>query len=126
MEKAFGQGRIKAEERDALRFFWESPGSEKLTVYRFTRALFGLTCSPFLLGRVFNEHLKLWEDKYPELVKEIRDNLYVDDLVTGGEDVESGAAKKSQATEIFEDATYKLHKWYSHLIPLSHLIMIPP
>jgi hypothetical protein len=65
IEKAFLQVRIKAEERDALRFFWESPGSGKLSVYRFTRALFGLTCSPFLLGGVINEHLKLWQDKYP-------------------------------------------------------------
>jgi hypothetical protein len=79
IEKAFLQVRIKAEDRDALRFFWESPGSEKLTVYRFTRALFGLTCSPFLLGGVINEHLKLWQDKYPELfvsnrVRKIRDH----------------------------------------------------
>ena len=75
--------RIKAQERDALRFLWQSPGSDDVTVYRFTRALFGLTCSPFLLGGVINEHLKHWEAKYPELVKEIRDDLYVDGLITG-------------------------------------------
>ena len=49
IEKAFLQVRIKAEERDALRFLWQSPGSDDVTVYQFTRALFGLTCSPFLL-----------------------------------------------------------------------------
>ena len=49
--------------------------------------------------------------------KETRDNLYVDDLITGGENVESVAAKvesvaakRSQAVEVFEDATFKLHK----------------
>ena len=120
IEKAFLQVRIKAEERDALRFFWESPGSGKLSVYRFTRALFGLTCSPFLLGGVINEHLKLWQDKYPELVREIRDNLYVDDLITGGENVESVAAKRSQAVEVFEDATFKLHKWHSSDLTLEN------
>ncbi len=74
---------IKAEERHALRFLWQSPGSDDVTVYRFTQALFRLTCSPFLLGGVINEHLKIWETKYPELVKGIRDNLHVDDLITG-------------------------------------------
>ena len=54
-------------------------------MYRFTRALFGMTCSPFLLGGIINEHLKLWETRRPELVKEIRDRLYVDNLMTGGE-----------------------------------------
>jgi hypothetical protein len=58
LEKAFLQVRIKEEERDALRFHWRAPGSDVVTVYRFTRALFGLTCSPFLLGGVLNEHLK--------------------------------------------------------------------
>ena len=77
IEKAFLQVRIKEEERDSLRFFWLSPGCDEVSVYRFTRALFGMTCSPFLLGGVINEHLKLWETRHPELVKEIRDGLYI-------------------------------------------------
>ena len=77
LEKAFLQVRIKEEERDALRFFWRSPDQDKTVIYRFTRALFGLTCSPFLLGGVISKHLRSWELKYPEVVKEIRDGLYV-------------------------------------------------
>ena len=64
LEKAFLQVRIKEEERDALRFFWRSPGQDKTLIYRFTRALFDLTCSPFLLGGVISQHLKSWELKY--------------------------------------------------------------
>ena len=47
IEKAFLQVRVKEQERDALRFLWRSPGCDDVSVYRFTRALFGLTCSPF-------------------------------------------------------------------------------
>ena len=114
IEKAFLQVRIKAEERDSLRFMWQSPGSDDVTVYRFTRALFGLTCSPFLSGGVINEHLKIWETKYPEMVKEIRDNLYVDDLITGGESVQSVETKRSKAVEVFDDAKFNLRKWHSN------------
>lgn len=111
--------RIKEQERDALKFFWKSPGSDELSVYRFTRALFGLTCSPFLLGGAINEHLKHWVPKFPELMKEIRDGLYVDDLMTGGETAEAVAAKRSQAIEVFEDATFKSHKWHSNVAALE-------
>jgi hypothetical protein len=52
--------------------------------------------------------------------KETRDNLYVDDLITGGENVESVAAKRSQAVELFEDATFKLHKWHSSDLTLEN------
>ena len=45
IEKAFFlQVPIKEEERDSLRFFWQSPGCGTDSVYRFTRALFGMTC----------------------------------------------------------------------------------
>ena len=73
-------------------------------MYRFTQALFGMTCSPFLLGGVINEHLKRWETKYPNLVKEIRDGLYVDDLMTGAESVENVTMKREKAVEVYEQA----------------------
>ena len=115
IEKAFLQVRIKEEERDSLRFFWKSPGSDEVVVYRFTRAVFGLTCSPFLLGGDINEHLKHWEQKYPDLFKEIRDRLYVDDLMTGGVSVETVATEKAQAIDVFKDGTFKVHKCHSNV-----------
>ena len=57
IEKAFLQVRIKEQERDALRFHWKANVSDVVVTYRFTRALFGLTCSPFLLGGVLNVHI---------------------------------------------------------------------
>ena len=115
LEKAFLQVRIKEEERDALRFFWRSPSQDKTLIYRFTRALLGLTCSPFLLGGVISQHLKSWELEYTSrrdtAVEEIRDGLYVDDLMVGGSNVEEVAEKKATTTEVFEDATFALHKW---------------
>ena len=75
LEKAFLQVRIREAERDSLRFHWKAPGRDEVVVYRFTRALCGLTCSPFLLGGVLNEHLTAWETKHPALVKEINKGL---------------------------------------------------
>jgi len=119
LEKAFLQVRIKAEERDSLRFHWKAPGSDVVAIYRFTRALFGLTCSPFLLNGVLNEHLKSWEEKYPNLVKEIRDGLYVDDLMTGGATVNDVSEQRTKTIEVFEDATFNLHKWHSNVSDLE-------
>jgi hypothetical protein len=119
LEKAFLQIRIKELERDALRFHWKAPGSGNIEIYRFTRALFGLTCSPFLLGGVLSEHLNSWEERRPELVKEIRDGLYVNDLMMGGARVGEVAEKRVKAIEVFEDATFKLHKWHSNVRELE-------
>ena len=113
-QKAFLQIRIREAERDAPRFHWKCPGQSVIQTYRFTRALFGLTSSPFLLGGVINQHLTLWKTKYPEFVEELRKSLYVDDLLSGGSTVEEAQMKKSMSKEIFEDATFILHKWHSN------------
>ncbi|XP_028413930.1 uncharacterized protein LOC114536783 [Dendronephthya gigantea] len=119
LEKAFLQVRIRENQRDSLRFHWKAPDSDDLTVYRFTRALFGLTCSPFLLGGVLNEHLKSWEKRYPALVEEIKGGLYVDDVMEGGDNVEEVKEKKAKTVSIFEDATFHLHKWHSNASELE-------
>ena len=54
LQKAFLEVRIKEEDQHSLRFLWRSPGSDKTEVCRFTRALFGLTSSPFLLGGIIS------------------------------------------------------------------------
>ena len=75
------------------------------------RALFGLTSSPFLLAGVLNQHLELWERQYPEIVKEIRDGLYVDDLMAGGTTVDDVQTKKVTAIEVFQDASFINNEW---------------
>ena len=47
----------------------------EVEVLRFTRALFGLVLSPFLLGGVIECHLEIWERRMPELVAELRKSL---------------------------------------------------
>ena len=75
LRKAILQIEIKEEDRGSLRFHWRSPDSQDTRIYRFTRALSGVTTSPFLLAGVIDEHLKAWEHRYPEVVKELRDGL---------------------------------------------------
>ena len=60
---------------------------------------------------MINEHLKLWETKYPELVKEIRDGLYLDDLMTGGETVAMALENiDASKTADEEDISYVKHQ----------------
>ena len=119
LQKAFLQVRIKEEERDALRFHWKFKGHSEIETLRFTRALFGLTSSPFLLGGVIQQHFKAWEEREPELVAQIRKSLYVDDQISGAPTVQETQHQKEKATEIFSDAQFTLHKWISNASELE-------
>lgn len=53
LEKAFLMVAIDEADRDALRFIWVDEASKEqpnLKVYRFTRVVFGVSASPFLLN----------------------------------------------------------------------------
>lgn len=120
LQKAFLQVRIRAEDRDALRFHWitrENP--EQVRTLRFTRALFGLGPSPFLLGGVIQHHLNICRPDYPDAVPDIERGLYVDDLLTGDQTVEKAWEIKATSTEIFGKASFKLHKWNSNVRELE-------
>ena len=62
---------------------------------------------------MIEHHLDSWEACEPHVVAELRKSLYVDDLISGGMTVKQAKELKKQAIEIFEDATFTLHKWQS-------------
>ena len=67
LQKAFLQVRIRESDRDAMRFHWRRSKDSPLEYLRFTRALFGLAPSPFLLGGGIEAHLNTWEEKEQEV-----------------------------------------------------------
>ena len=92
IEKAFLMIGIHESDRDVLRFLWvDDPhckGSE-IVFLRFTRLVFGLRPSPAILGAVIAHHIHKNQEKYPALAGSLEQSFYVDDLITGTEDVES-------------------------------------
>ena len=126
IKQAFLQVRIREEDRDALRFHWlKDLNSQTVEALRFTRALFGLTCSPFLLGGVVQHLLESFRENYPEIVREIERSLYVDDLISGGPTRAKAETIKSASMEIFAKGTFKLHKWHSNVKELETACSLP-
>ena len=110
IQKAFLQVRVRSNDCDALCFHWRESGQAEVEIVPFTRALFGLTTLPFLLGGVIEAHLSTWEDREPETVAKLKHELYVDDLLSGSTTVNKASELKAKASEIFEDACFRLHK----------------
>ena len=116
LKQAFLQVRIWEPDRDAMRFHWYRDLNTKETeTLRFTRALFGLAPSPFLLGGVLREHLECCRERFPVEVEEILRSLYVDDLISGGATVQKAQHLKESAQAIFSEAQFELHKWHSNI-----------
>ena len=82
--KAFLQISIQEADRDVHRFLIE--GEEGVRHMRFARVAFGITCSPFLLNAVLRHHLEKYEEN--DVIKKLKEDFYVDNLVTGADSLE--------------------------------------
>ncbi|GFR14512.1 DUF1758 domain-containing protein [Trichonephila clavata] len=106
IEKAFLQIELHEQDRDVARFFWTENLNDydpkNLQVYRLTRVLFGLTSSPFMLAATIRHHLKKYKDKFPDTAKIVESSLYVDDFISGQENVDKALQTSLESIEIFK------------------------
>ena len=82
---------IAEEDRDVFRFLWlEDIDGElpRVQVLRFTRVVFGVSSSPFLLNATIRYHMDGYKDKDPQFVEKFQRSIYVDDITFGGDDEE--------------------------------------
>lgn len=86
IEKAFLMISIAEEDRDVLRFLWlkdienEFP---RIQVLRFTRVVFGVSSSPFLLNATIKHHIQSYQTRDPQFVTKFEQSIYVDDVTSG-------------------------------------------
>ena len=60
------------------------------------------------------------------MVAELHKSTYVDDLLSGGATEEEASELKAKTIEIFNDATFTLHKWQSNEPQLEERpVMLP-
>ena len=116
IEKAFHMLRISEQDKDPLRFLWvNDPYSEdpELLVFRFLRVIFGLNCSPFLSGASWNHHIRKYELKDPTFVRALIESLYVDDMISGDNEVKSAFELYMKSKLCLAEGGFNLRKWRS-------------
>ena len=106
IHKAFFQIVIKKEDRDVHRFLWDV--DDVIKVMRFTRVPFGNSQSPFLWLAMLSVHFS----KYPEsdTLTKLKEDIYMDDWLTGCDGVSVGCHMIQEASEIMDDCHCSLVK----------------
>ncbi|GFW81580.1 integrase catalytic domain-containing protein [Trichonephila clavipes] len=73
-------------------------------VLNFTRVLFGLRPSPYLLAATLKHHFKKYKEKYPHTFELLNSSIYVDDLICGQNNVPDALRTTLEYLQIFSDA----------------------
>lgn len=116
IEKAFLQIGLQEDAKDVTRFLWLKDKSvldteNNIEVYRFCRVPFGIICSPFLLAATIDHHLK---DSDCNIAQNIRDNIYVDNVISGTQTTHQAMELYSKSKELFIRASMNLRDWMSN------------
>ena len=116
IEKAFLQIDINEKDRDVLHFLWYddvSKSNPTIVQYRYRRLLFGLTCSPTMLGKTIRHHVSKYAEESPEVVK-VLSKLYADDLSCSVKSSDEALAIYKRAKSIMQEGGFNLRKWQSN------------
>ena len=102
IEKVFLQIRIRECERNVSRFHWVNTcDPNRVEINRFTGLMFGLKQSPFILEANLKVHFHNYLTNYPKEIENISDDMYVDDLTSGGNTVGEVEILKQKCEELF-------------------------
>ena len=89
---------------------------------RFCRLVFGLRPSPAILGATIRHHVDLYKDQHPALVELIKKSLYVDDLITGEDNVDNTFSIYQNSKKMMSEGGFNLRKWKSNSSALTKAI----
>ena len=109
LEKAFLMIAVDEKDRDVLRFIWVDDVAKEepeLRIYRFTRVVFGVSSSPFLLNATVKYHLERFLDSNEATVKRLLQSTYVDDIISGADSDEEAFELYTQAKKVSTSGSF--------------------
>ena len=125
IEKAFLMVGMAEEDRDVLRFLWvdaiDKPSPE-IVVLRFTRVVFGVSSSPFLLNATIKHHIERYKETNPEFVEKFLRSIYVDDLSSGAPETNTGYELYLKSELRLAEGEFSLRKFVANCPELTNTI----
>ena len=111
IERVYLHIRINECERDILRFdLVNSVKSNIIEILRFTKLVFGLTWYSFILEGTLEKLFENYRDSSEELIRIIENDMYADELETGGNNLEKLKEIKQNSVQLFKKWDFILHK----------------
>ncbi|XP_065093592.1 uncharacterized protein LOC135714203 [Ochlerotatus camptorhynchus] len=110
-EKMFRQIWTHPDDRKYQKILFRKDPSESVRVYQLKTVTYGLASSPFHATRVLYQLATDEGERFPLAVPVIKKGTYVDDVLTGHDDLDTLAETCRQLMEMLQQAGLVLRKW---------------
>ena len=117
IEKTFLMVGIDEEDQNVLEFLWVdniNSSTPKIFSLHFTRVVFGVTASSFLLNTTIIHHLNKYKESDPVFVEKLSRSIYVDDVTSGAENPEDAYKFYEKCRSRLMQGGFKLKRFTSN------------
>lgn len=114
IKKMYRQIKLHEEDKKYHRIFWRANDKDPLKCYELQTVTYGTASAPFLAVRCLFALAEENELQYPREAKIIKEDFYVDDLLTGADTIEEMLDIKETIKTLLQSAGLNLHKWASN------------
>lgn len=114
IQKMYRQIRIDEEDISYQRILWRNNTSEPIQEYCLNRLTFGTNFAPFAAIRTLHELAKLEANRSPNASDIIRNDMYMDDVLSGGSTIENTLEKQDSVKNVLASAGLELTKFGSN------------
>jgi len=104
---------LQPDQRDLQRVLWKK-SSGTIQAFRLNTVTYGLASAPFLAIRCLHQLALECQNNLLNVSETIRQDFYVDDLITGGNNLSQLKILKEDIINVLRNGKFELHKWNSN------------
>ncbi|XP_004526271.1 uncharacterized protein LOC101457376 [Ceratitis capitata] len=128
IEKMYRRILINKEDQDFQRILFRKTPNSPIEDFKLKTVTFGVNCAPYLANRTLHQLAEDCKGEYPLAHNILRNEIYVDDILSGGNEIQSTINSLTQVIEALNSAGFPLKKITANHpkilenIPIAHLL----
>ncbi|XP_058457004.1 uncharacterized protein LOC131434353 [Malaya genurostris] len=114
VEKMYRMVKVQPNDQHLQRILWRDSPDETLRTYELTTVTYGTASAPYLATKCLQTLAKENEANNPRAARVLKDDFYVDDMLSGADNVEDGKQLIHEMIELTSSGGFTLRKWISN------------
>lgn len=116
--KMYRQIQIAANDQRFQNIIWRNNPGSPLQIFQLSTVTYGTASAPFLATKCLQQLATEEEHEFPRASAIVKRDFYVDDLITGGDTIESVSSLPQELTSLLSKGGLQLQKWCSNRLSL--------
>lgn len=112
--KMYRQVLVNPLDSNLQRILWRDSPAQELKHFALRTVTYGTASASFLATRCLIQIAKDNQTRYPKAADSIKNDFYVDDIITGSDNLEETKRLKSDITELLKQYGFPFHQWFSN------------